>query len=77
MSDALIVHWPKGIAASGEVRGQYAHVVDIVPTVLEALGLEPPPSSNGVAQKPIEGVSFAHTFATRRRRPARRSSTTR
>jgi hypothetical protein len=62
MSDALVVHWPDGIAARGEVRGQYAHVVDVVPTVLEALGLEPPAALNGVSQKPIEGVSFAHTF---------------
>ncbi len=62
MSDPLIVHWPKGIQARGEVRGQYAHVVDVVPTVLEALGIEPPAEINGVAQRPIEGVSFAHTF---------------
>jgi len=62
MSDALLVHWPKGIAARGEVRGQYAHVVDVVPTVLEALGLEPPAEIGGVAQRPIEGVSFAHSF---------------
>ena len=39
MSDPLIVHWPKGIAARGEVRGQYVHVVDVAPTILEALGL--------------------------------------
>ena len=39
MSDPLIVHWPKGIEARGEVRGQYVHVVDIAPTILEALGL--------------------------------------
>ena len=38
MSDPLIVHWPRGIAARGEVRGQYVHVVDIAPTILEALG---------------------------------------
>jgi arylsulfatase A-like enzyme len=62
MSDALIVHWPKGIRARGEVRGQYAHVVDVVPTVLEVLGIEPPAAINGIAQRPIEGVSFAHTF---------------
>ncbi|MBK9609468.1 MAG: sulfatase-like hydrolase/transferase [Betaproteobacteria bacterium] len=42
MSDPLIVHWPKGIAARGEVRGQYVHVVDLAPTILEALALEPP-----------------------------------
>jgi arylsulfatase len=62
MSDALIVHWPKGIRARGEVRGQYAHVVDVVPTVLEVLGIEPPAAINGIAQRPIEGVSFVHTF---------------
>ena len=62
MSDPLIVHWPKGIAARGEVRGQYVHVVDFAPTILEALGLEAPAVLNGVAQRPIEGVSFAHTF---------------
>ncbi|MGE3272826.1 MAG: sulfatase-like hydrolase/transferase [Chloroflexota bacterium] len=63
MSDAMIVHWPQGIQARGEIRGQYAHVIDVVPTVLEALGIQAPPELNGVAQRPIEGVSFAHTFA--------------
>jgi arylsulfatase len=62
MSDPLIVHWPKGIAARGEVRGQYTHVVDITPTILEALGLAAPAMLNGVAQRPLEGVSFAHSF---------------
>jgi arylsulfatase len=62
MSDPLIVHWPRGIRARGEVRGQYAHVVDVAPTLLEALGLEPPAVLNGVPQRPLEGVSFAHTF---------------
>ena len=42
ISDALIVHWPERITAKGEIRGQYAHVVDVVPTVLESLGLEAP-----------------------------------
>jgi arylsulfatase len=63
MSDPLIVHWPKGIAARGEVRSQYVHVVDVTPTILEALGLQPPPVLNHVPQRPLEGVSFAHTFA--------------
>jgi arylsulfatase len=62
MSDPLIVHWPKGIASHGEVRGQYTHVIDVVPTVLEVLGIEPPAAINGVVQRPIEGVSFAQTF---------------
>ena len=62
MSDPLIVHWPKGIAARGEVRGQYTHVVDITPTILEALAIEPPVELNGITQRPLEGVSFAHSF---------------
>ncbi|MEY3866560.1 MAG: hypothetical protein RLZZ338_451 [Cyanobacteriota bacterium] len=62
ISDPFIVHWPKGIEAKGEIRTQYAHAIDMVPTVLEALGLEPPESVKGVTQSPIEGVSFAHTF---------------
>ncbi len=62
MSDPLIVHWPKGIEAKGEVRDPYVHVVDFTPTVLEALGLEAPTTLNGIAQRPLEGVSFAHTF---------------
>jgi arylsulfatase A-like enzyme len=62
ISDPFIVHWPKGIKAKGEIRMQYCHAIDMVPTVLDALGLEPPLSIKGVTQSPIEGVSFAHTF---------------
>ena len=63
ISDPFIVSWPSAIAARGEVRTQYAHAIDLVPTVLDALGLEPPASIKGITQSPIEGVSFAHTFA--------------
>ena len=45
ISDPFIVHWPKGIKAKGEIRTQYAHAIDMVPTVLEALGIEPPTRS--------------------------------
>lgn len=62
MSDPLIVHWPGGIAARGEVRGQYVHVVDVTPTILDALGLAAPATLDGIPQRPLEGVSFAHTF---------------
>ncbi len=62
VSDPLIVQWTKGIKARGEVRTQFAHAVDLVPTVLDALGIEAPGSIRGVAQSPIEGLSFAHTF---------------
>ncbi len=62
ISDPFIVHWPKGIKAKGEVRTQYAHAIDMVPTVLEALGIEAPTSIKGVTQSPIEGLSFAHAL---------------
>ena len=62
VSDPFIVHWPKGIKAKGEVRTQYAHAIDLLPTVLEALGIEAPTSIKGVTQSPIQGLSFAHTF---------------
>jgi arylsulfatase len=61
-TDPFIVHWPAGIKARGQVRMQYAHVIDMVPTVLDVLGIEPPTQIRGVTQSPIEGVSFAHTF---------------
>ena len=61
-TDNLIVHWPAGIAAQGENRHQYGHAIDLAPTVLDALGMEPPTTIRGVTQSPIEGVSFAHTF---------------
>jgi arylsulfatase len=61
-SDPFIVHWPKGIKAKGDVRTQYAHIIDMVPTVLDVLGIEAPGTIRGVAQSPIQGVSFAHTF---------------
>ncbi|MBX7433095.1 arylsulfatase [Mycobacterium sp. Y57] len=62
VADGFIVHWPAGIGAKGEVRHQYAHAIDMVPTVLEALDLQPPAAVRGVTQSPIEGVSMAHTF---------------
>ncbi len=62
ISDPFIVHWPKGIKARGEVRAGFAHVIDMVPTVLEVLGIESPEQIRGVSQSPIEGISFAQTF---------------
>jgi arylsulfatase len=59
VSDPFIVHWPKGIEGKGEIRTQYAHVIDMVPTVLELLGLEAPHAIRGVTQSPIQGVSLA------------------
>ncbi|HYO87026.1 MAG TPA: arylsulfatase, partial [Candidatus Limnocylindrales bacterium] len=62
VSDPFIVHWPEGISAHGEIRTQYSHAIDMVPTVLDVLGLEAPTVINGVTQSPIEGVSLANTF---------------
>jgi arylsulfatase A-like enzyme len=60
--DPLVVHWPAGIAARGEVRTQYHHVTDVVPTLLDCLGLEMPAEVDGVEQEPLPGVSMRYTF---------------
>jgi len=59
----LVVHWPKGIAAKGEIRSQWHHVIDIAPTILEAAGLPEPRTVNGTPQTPIEGVSMVYSFS--------------
>ncbi len=65
--DPLVISWPAGIAARGELRHQFCHASDVVPTVLEALGIEVggEAGTGGAAgaAMPIEGVSFAATFA--------------
>jgi arylsulfatase len=61
--NGLVVSWPKGIKDHGGVRSQFHHVIDIAPTILEAAGIPEPREVNGVAQKPIEGISMAYTFA--------------
>jgi arylsulfatase len=58
----MIVHWPNRVKAKGEIRPQFAHVIDVAPTVLEAAGLPEPKVVNGTPQRPIEGVSFVYTF---------------
>ncbi|HJZ71773.1 MAG TPA: arylsulfatase [Vicinamibacterales bacterium] len=60
--NGLVISWPKRIKAHGEIRTQFHHVIDIVPTVLEAIGVRFPDVLNGVPQKPIEGVSMVYTF---------------
>jgi arylsulfatase A-like enzyme len=61
--DPMIIYWPDVIKDNGSIRSQFSHVIDIVPTVLEVLNLEAPEVYNGVAQKPVEGISLAYTFA--------------
>ncbi|PWB69812.1 MAG: arylsulfatase [Holophagae bacterium] len=60
-----VVSWPRGIKARGEIRTQFTHVIDVAPTILEAVGLPEPKVVNGTPQIPIEGVSMAYTFADR------------
>jgi len=62
VADPLIVHWPRRISRTGETRHQYVHAIDLLPTLLDVIGIEPPESIAGVAQQPFDGVSFAHTF---------------
>ncbi|MBV1690407.1 arylsulfatase [Novosphingobium sp. G106] len=60
----LVIAWPKGIAAHGEVRGQFAHVSDIAPTLLAAAGVKPAEMVNNVPQVPMEGQSLIASFAS-------------
>ena len=60
--DPMIISWPKGIKARGEVRHQYHHSTDIVPTILDVCGLEMPDTYRGVKQYPLSGVSMRYSF---------------
>jgi arylsulfatase len=71
--DPLVVSWPKGIAARGEVRDRFAHASDIVPTLLEVIGVGPPETVQGVAQMPLEGESFAASLTDPAAPPRARS----
>ncbi|HEX5938179.1 MAG TPA: arylsulfatase [Actinomycetota bacterium] len=64
-ADICVVSWPEGIAARGESRSQYVHAVDVVPTVYELLGIEPPTVLKGYTQSPVEGESFVPSLADR------------
>ena len=58
----MAISWPARIADKGGIRWQFHHVIDIVPTLLEVTGIPAPVMVDGIAQKPIEGVSLAYTF---------------
>ena len=58
----LAISWPGHIKDTGGIRSQFHHLIDIVPTILEATGIQAPVMVDGIAQKPIEGVSMAYTF---------------
>ncbi|MGV4791691.1 sulfatase-like hydrolase/transferase [Rhizobium sp. F40D2] len=57
-----VVSWPKVISDTGGIRNQFAHVNDIAPTILEAIGIREPTVVDGVAQSPMEGTSLVYTF---------------
>ena len=58
----MVMSWPDRIKDAGGIRTQFHHMIDIVPTILEATGIQAPVMVNGIAQKPIEGVSMAYTW---------------
>jgi arylsulfatase len=60
--DPMVISWPKGIKAKGQVRNQYHHVTDIVPTILEVCGLKMPKVYKGAEQYPLSGVSMKYSF---------------
>ena len=60
--DPLVIQWPSRIAARAETRHQYVHAIDLAPTLLDVIGIEPPSHINGVEQAPFDGASFARSF---------------
>lgn len=60
-ADHLVVHWPDGIKAKGEIRNQYHHISDIAPTIMEAAGISVPEEYNSVKQQPMDGVSLLYS----------------
>jgi arylsulfatase len=58
----LIVYWPKGIKEKGGIRTQYSHVIDLLPTTLDLVGVKAPDEIRGIKQQPIEGTSLAYSI---------------
>jgi arylsulfatase len=69
----LIICWPAKITDKGGVRTQFHHIMDVMPTILEAAGIRAPEILNGITQKPIEGVSMVYTFNDAKAADRRRS----
>lgn len=59
--NGLVVHWPRGVKSKGQVRSQFHHLIDIAPTVLEAVKLPTPQRVNGIEQRPMDGVSMLYS----------------
>jgi arylsulfatase A-like enzyme len=62
VADPMVISWPNGIAATGELRHQFLHATDVVPTIYDLLGVDLPEVVKGYPQIPLEGVSFRSTF---------------
>ncbi len=60
--DPMVISWPGHIRDTGGIRSQFVHVIDVMPTVLEAAGVSQPSTVNGVVQQPIDGMSFSSTL---------------
>jgi arylsulfatase A-like enzyme len=72
IADPLVISWPAGIKARGEVRNQYHHCTDIVPTILDCCGVTFPETYNGVTQSPLPGVSMRYSFDTEPEAPTQK-----
>jgi arylsulfatase A-like enzyme len=64
VADPCIVHWPRGVAGRGEIRHQFAHAIDVLPTILDLAGIDPPAELGGIEQSPIEGSSFKELLSS-------------
>ena len=71
----MVVSWPARIKDKGGLREQFVHVIDVVPTILEAAGIRAPEMVDGIKQKPIEGTSFAYTFDAKNAKAPSRHTT--
>ena len=71
----MVVSWPARIKDKGALREQFVHVIDVLPTVLEAAGINAPETVDGIKQKPIDGTSFAYTFDAANAKVASKHST--
>jgi len=71
----MVVSWPARIKDKGALREQFVHVIDVVPTILEAAGIHAPKTVDGIAQAPIEGTSFLYTFDAKNAKAATRHKT--
>lgn len=60
--NGMVIHYPKGIKAKGEIRSQFSHVIDIAPTIYELANIPAPRMVNGIPQDPIEGTSLVYSF---------------